>query len=121
MAARKTPAKKAPARKAPAKKAPTAKKAPAKRPAPRPSPAVVLADEPKSLTTEVGSGDERRALVAMRDHLALKMESAEPAVVAQIAGRLQAVITRLGELAEPDAASAADQLAARRVQRRAKG
>jgi hypothetical protein len=110
MAARKAPAKKAPA------KRPAAKKAPSRR-----APAAAKKDEPATLATEVASGDERRALVAMRDHLATKMEGAEPAVVAQIAGRLQAVITRIGELGGPKDGSKADELKARRERRRAEG
>lgn len=73
-----------------------------------------------SFADEISSGDERRALEAMRDALADHMLRAEPNVVAQIAGRLQAVLTRLGEMEEPESeGSASDEIARRREARRA--
>lgn len=119
MAAAKRPARKAPARKkAPAKKSARTVHLPSA-PADEPHPDTSSDVEQSGLLTEVASGDERRALVAMRDHLARKMDFAEPAVVAQIAGRLQAVIARIAELGETDGQSPADQLAQRRAKRRA--
>lgn len=58
----------------------------------------------------------RQGLEAMRDKLAAAMDLAEPAVVAQVAGRLQAVLKELAEMHEPEA-SALDDLAARRAGR----
>jgi hypothetical protein len=56
------------------------------------------------------------ALRAMRDKLAADMDAAEPAVVAQIAGRLQAVLDRIAELEgqQPSKESPLDELLARR-------
>ena len=60
-------------------------------------------------------------LRAMRDKLAADMDLAEPAVVAQIAGRLQAVMDRIAELeaAPPPEVSRVDELAGRRAGRSA--
>ncbi len=70
------------------------------------------------LTEACRTGTHRKALEAMRDKLAEAMEVAEPAVVAQIAGRLQAVLTELATF--PDAEEdAVDELVARRAARRA--
>jgi hypothetical protein len=66
---------------------------------------------------EIKSGDHRRALVAMRDVLADAMTAAEPAVVAQIAGRLQAVLNDLAALAPEVKQSKTDELRARRENR----
>lgn len=68
--------------------------------------------------TEVGSGDPRRGLEAMRDALAGAMAVAEPAVIAQIAGRLQHVIEAIAALPEEEVErSAEDELIARREAR----
>jgi hypothetical protein len=72
--------------------------------------------KPLSLTEAVKVG-HREGLEAMRDSLAAAMELAEPAVVAQIAGRLQAVLDRLAELSPAEEESLADVLAARRAAR----
>lgn len=56
----------------------------------------------------------RQALEAMRDKLAADMEIAEPAVVAQIAGRLQAVLNELADLGAGEEVSRLDELAKRR-------
>lgn len=73
-----------------------------------------------NLVDAVGSRDERKALEAMADVLALAMQEAEPQVVAQIAGRLQAVMTRLALLGPAEQkVSALDELAAARANRRA--
>jgi hypothetical protein len=55
-------------------------------------------------------------LRAMRDKLAVDMDAAEPAVVAQISGRLQAVMDRIAELERlaPAEVSKVDELAAKR-------
>lgn len=57
-------------------------------------------------------------LRAMRDKLAADMDLADPAVVAQIAGRLQAVMDRIAELesaAPPEVSKVADIAARRRT------
>jgi succinate dehydrogenase/fumarate reductase flavoprotein subunit len=56
-------------------------------------------------------------LEAMRDKLATDMDDANPQVVAQIAARLQAVMSELAELQEPEGVSAFDDLARRRKDR----
>ena len=55
-------------------------------------------------------------LRAMRGKLAADMDRAGPSVVAQIAGRLQAVLDRIAELeaAAPPEVSKVDELASRR-------
>ena len=68
---------------------------------------------------EIASGDERRALVAMRDLLAEHMTKAEPNVVAQVAARLQTVVQRLSDLGPVEkVGSTSDDLAAKRAGRR---
>lgn len=77
--------------------------------------------KPFDFRAEVGSGDERRALEAMRSKLAEAMELAEPSVIAQVAARLQAVVARIAELddaAEPEV-SPTDDIARKRAARRA--
>jgi hypothetical protein len=67
---------------------------------------------------EAAATDDRRAtLVAMRDKLAQDMDEAAPAVVAQIAGRLSAVLVELESLAVPQEVSALDELKRRRQDR----
>ena len=70
------------------------------------------------LAAELKSGDHRRSLIAMRDVLADHLLIAEPSVSAQIAARLQAVLTELA--ATPSAAqrSTSDQLREQREKRR---
>jgi hypothetical protein len=63
------------------------------------------------------SGDEAAALEAMRDSLAAAMDEADPAVVAQIAGRLESVLKRLGEVRPAKKVTLDDALAARRASR----
>jgi hypothetical protein len=63
------------------------------------------------------SGDEVQALEAMRDKLAEAMDDSEPAVVAQIAGRLESVLRRLGELRPAGKVTLNDALAERRARR----
>jgi hypothetical protein len=63
------------------------------------------------------SGDRWAALEAMRDKLAAAMDIAEPQVIAQVAGRLSAVLQEL-EGRPVEEASVSDQLADRRARRR---
>lgn len=63
------------------------------------------------------SGDRRAALEAMRDKLARDMDDAPAAVVAQIAGRLQAVLADLEALPPAKQRSQLDELAKRRKER----
>ena len=63
------------------------------------------------------TGDRRRTLEAMRDKLARDMDDAPPAVVAQIAGRLAAVLAEIDGLPKSEAVSAFDELARRREDR----
>ena len=63
------------------------------------------------------TGDEVAALEAMRDSLAGAMDAADPAVVAQIAGRLESVLKRLGELRPAGKVTLDDVLAERRANR----
>ena len=62
------------------------------------------------------TGDRRKTLEAMRDKLALDMDAAPPAVVAQIAGRLSAVMEELDSLGS-EKVSMLDELANRRQDR----
>jgi hypothetical protein len=63
------------------------------------------------------SGDEVAALEAMRDKLAEAMDEAEPAVIAQVSGRLESVLKRLGELRPAGKVTLDDALAERRALR----
>ncbi len=63
------------------------------------------------------TGDRRKTLEAMRDKLARDMDDAPPAVVAQIAGRLSAVMVELDELGNPEKVSTLDELADKRKSR----
>lgn len=66
------------------------------------------------------ANDRRLTLVAMRDKLAADMDAAPPAVVAQIAGRLSAVLAEIDALPVTGKVSGLDELAARRSDRLAK-
>lgn len=70
-----------------------------------------------SLVDACASGDHRAALEALRDQLAVAMEMADPNVVPQIAGRLQAVLSELAGL-PASKGSELDDLLARRAARR---
>ena len=75
------------------------------------------------LLEEIKSGDRRRALVAMRDELAAHMSAAGPNVVAQIAARLQAVLTELAGMPEEKSSAkgappTADEVRRQREKRR---
>jgi len=48
-----------------------------------------------SITAAAATGDRQATLIAMRDKLAADMDEAPPAVVAQIAARLQSVLSEL--------------------------
>jgi hypothetical protein len=61
------------------------------------------------------SGDEVATLEAMRDSLAAAMDMAEPAVIAQVAGRLEAVLKRITELRPARKETLDDVLAQRRA------
>ena len=63
------------------------------------------------------TGDRRATLEAMRDKLAADMDAAPPAVVAQIAGRLSAVLLELEEIGSSRTVSAVDELNAKRLDR----
>jgi hypothetical protein len=69
------------------------------------------------LASTIKAGDRRAALEALRDVLADSLVAAEPNVVAQIAGRLQAVLKELAELPSARKVSKADELANRRKSR----
>lgn len=62
------------------------------------------------------SGDRRKTLEAMRDKLAEDFDAAPPAVVAQIAGRLSAILAEL-EAMPSERKSTLDELASRRKDR----
>lgn len=62
------------------------------------------------------TGDRRKTLEAMRDKLARDFDEAPPAVVAQIAGRLAAILAELDGLGTGKA-STLDELASRRSDR----
>jgi hypothetical protein len=70
-----------------------------------------------SIATAASSGDRRTTLIAMRDKLAADMDTAAPAVVAQVAARLQAVLAEIDGLATEGEIDLADQLAQRRLDR----
>ena len=69
-----------------------------------------------SVAAAAATGDRRLTLVAMRDRLAADMDMAPPAVVAQIAGRLSAVLSEL-EALPGERKSTLDELASRRTDR----
>lgn len=69
------------------------------------------------IETAAASGDRRATLVAMRDKLARDMDEAPPAVVAQIAGRLAAVLEEIDGLPDAGKVSALDDLNRRRQDR----
>lgn len=75
--------------------------------------------QPSRLTVAAASKvSHLDGLKAMRDKLAGDMDVAEPAVVAQIAGRLQAVMDRIAELeqATPTEVSVVEDILSRRRQ-----
>lgn len=72
---------------------------------------------PMTIAAAAASGDRRAALVAMRNKLAHDMDDAPPAVVAQIAARLQSVLAELDGLAVSGERDLADELKQRRLDR----
>jgi len=74
-----------------------------------------------SIATTAATGDELATLKAMRDKLAADMDEAPPAVVAQISGRLEAVLKRITELGGAQEATLDDVLAERRKLRAVNG
>ena len=70
----------------------------------------------ETISDAAKSGDRRRTLEAMRDKLADDMDAAPPAVVAQIAGRLAAILAELEGMATGKV-STLDELASRRTDR----
>ena len=69
------------------------------------------------MSNPLKSDDHRAALVALRDILADHLLLAEPNVSAQIAGRLQAVLSELAAMPAAITASKTDELRARRAKR----
>ena len=74
-----------------------------------------------SIAATAATGDELATLRAMRDKLAADMDEAPPAVVAQISGRLEAVLKRITELGGAQEATLDDVLAERRKLRAVNG
>lgn len=72
------------------------------------------------LVDEVGTGDRRRSLIAIRDKLAAELELAEGRNVATIAAELTKTIRELDLLPTGKERSAVDELAKRRTTRRKK-
>ena len=71
----------------------------------------------EGLIGEVGSGDRRRGLVALRDVLAVSIAEAEPDKRAPLARQLALVLKEIDELPAVRGASSLDQLASRRAAR----
>ena len=74
-----------------------------------------------TIADTAATGDELATLRAMRDKLAADMDVAPPAVVAQISGRLEAVLKRITELGGAGEATLDDVLADRRRLRSVNG
>ena len=72
------------------------------------------------LVAEVGSGDHRRALEALRDRLAADLDVAPPTVSAQLAAQLRATLAEIAGLPVVVSGSVVDDLIARRKARGAK-
>ena len=69
--------------------------------------------DPVTIAQAAATGDRRQTLEAMRAKLAADMDDAPPAVVAQIAGRLSAVMVEIDELGGKQVSSV-DDLTAKR-------
>lgn len=67
----------------------------------------------------VASGDRRKSLEAIRDHLALNLVDAEGREIAPIAKELRAVMAEIYSLPGEREGSKSDELAAKRAARRA--
>lgn len=74
---------------------------------------------PKSMPDVVREGDLRASLVALRDHLAERLLTAERDA-APLARQLQQVLTQLAAIPAPETESKLDEISARRAARRAK-
>lgn len=74
----------------------------------------------ESIEAAAATNDRRATLIAMRDKLARDMDEAPPAVVAQIAGRLAAVLEEIDGLPDGQKVSPLDELNRRRHDRIAK-
>ena len=74
-----------------------------------------------SVQEAAASGDVRRTLEAIRDDLAAKLDVAEPAVAAQIAGQLRQTIADLARLPPESKGSMTDEVKKRREARRRAG
>ena len=70
-----------------------------------------------SVLSAAQSGDELATLKAMRDVLAEAMDADNPAVVAQVSGRLESVLKRIAELDKGGKVTIDDALAKRRADR----
>ncbi len=70
-----------------------------------------------SIEAAAATNDRRATLIAMRDKLARDMDEAPPAVVAQIAGRLAAVLEEIDGLPDAQKVSPLDELNRRRQDR----
>lgn len=75
----------------------------------------------RSVSEAAASGDVRAVLEAMRDDLAVKLERAEPAVAAQLAGQLRAIVKDLAAMPAAKVVPKRDDLRARREARRVAG
>jgi hypothetical protein len=76
---------------------------------------MVQRNSDSSLSAAVESGSRRKALEAVRDALGVAMESAEPSVMAQIAGQLRQVLREIDELPADDEGKSARERFADRV------
>jgi hypothetical protein len=71
-----------------------------------------------SFAQVAATGDMRKTLEALRDHLAFKLDRADPAVAAQIAGQLRQVLKDLQALPAPKGGSKRDEAREKREARR---
>ncbi len=74
-----------------------------------------------TIAEAAATNDELATLRAMRNKLAADMDEAPPAVVAQMSGRLEAVLKRITELGGAQEATLDDVLAERRRLRAVNG
>ena len=75
--------------------------------------------KPVTVEAAAQSGDQRRALEALRDRLARDLDLAPPQVSAQLAAQLRATLAELAALPAQETKSVVDDIAARRAARRA--
>jgi len=71
----------------------------------------------KSVAETAAGGDRRETLLAVRDKLANELDHAEPAVVAQIAHRLAAILVEIDSLFAAGKVSELDDLDQKRKDR----